>query len=107
MGVGVEERPDELAADVLEGELEVRVLERRVVTGEVDVLRERVAPGAAPFLLLRVGDGVAPDLLRRDDPLRAVAGPGGGDDAVERAREGAHEPHAGRGGEERGHARGV
>ena len=100
----MEERPEELAADVLERELEVRVLERRVVPGEVDVPREGVAPGAAALLLGRVGDGVAPDLLGGDDPLRAVAGARGGDDVVEGAREGVHEPHAGRSREERGHA---
>jgi hypothetical protein len=102
--VGVEERPDELAADVLERELEVGVLERRVVPGEVDVPGEGVAAGAASLPFGRVGDRVASDLFRGDDPLRAVAGARGGDDAVEGARESVHELHAGRGGKERGHA---
>ena len=106
-GVGVEERPDELAADVLERELEVRVLERRVVPGEVHVPGQGVAPRAAALPLGGVGDRVARDLLGGDDPLRAVAGARGGDDAVEGAREGIHEPHAGRGRKEPRHAAGV
>ncbi len=103
----MQERPDELAADVLERELEVRVLERRVVPGEVDVACERIAPGAAALLLDRVGERVTTDLLGGDDSLRAVAGARGGGDAVERSREGVHEPHAGRRREERRHAERV
>ena len=83
------------------------MLERRVVPGEVDVPGEGVAADQAPPPLGRVGDRVPPDLLRRDDPPRAVAGARGRDDAVEGAREGVHEPHPGRGGEERRHAGGV
>ena len=63
----------------------------------------QVAAGEAPSPLPRVGEVVAPHFLGRDDPLRAVAGASRGDDAVEGAREGVHEPDAGRGGEERGH----
>ena len=104
-GVGVEERPDELTADVLERELEVGVLERRVVPGEVDVPGEGVAAGAAALLLDRVGDASPPTSSGGDDPLRAVAGARGGDDAVEGAREGVHEPATRGGGRE--HADGV
>ena len=78
--VAVEERPEELPRDVLERELEVRVLERRVVAGLVDRARERVAPL-----------GPRRGLVLGDDPLGRVAGPRRGDDVLERPREGVDE----------------
>lgn len=87
----MEERPDELPADVLERELQVGVLERGVVAGGVDVPGEGVAPLAPPLALGRVGESVSGDVLHGDDPLRAVAGARGGGDAVERPCERADE----------------
>ena len=66
----MQERPDELARDVLETELEVRVLIDRVVAR---VERERTDGVSLP-----VGD------FRRADHAGRVAGPRRGDGAVER-----------------------
>jgi hypothetical protein len=89
-GMGVQERPEELTRHVLQRELEVGVLERRVVPRVVDRARERVAP-------LGSGGG----LILRDDAARRVAGPGRRDDVLEGAVEGMHEPHLRSGGGER------
>ena len=71
-GVTVEESPQELPRDVLEGELKVRVLERRVVARLVDRARERVAA-------LRPRGR----LIFSDDPLGGVAGARRRDDVLE------------------------
>ena len=52
-GVAVQERPEELAADVVERELEVGVLQRRVVPRLVEIAGEGVA--SPPALLLLFG----------------------------------------------------
>ena len=57
-GMRVQERPEKLARDVLESELEMRVLKRGVVAGLVDRPRE----GVAPF-------GTRGGLVLGDDPL--------------------------------------
>ena len=68
----MQERPDELPRDVLEPELEVRVLVDRVVPGVEGQRADRVA--------LLVGD------LGGADHARRVAGARGRDGAVERRR---------------------
>ena len=73
-GMGVQERPDELAADVFEAKLEVRVLIDGVVAG--------VERGGADGGALLFGD------LLRTDQARSVAGARGGDGRVEGLREG-------------------
>ena len=72
--MGVEERPDELPAHVLEPELEVGVLVDRVMAGLEGQGADRVALAGS-------------DLLRSDHPRR-VAGAGGGDGPVVGARPG-------------------
>ena len=66
----MQDAPDELARDVLESELEVRVLVDGVMAGLERERADRVA------LAIR-------DLVDGDDPRR-IAGPRGGDRAVER-----------------------
>ena len=68
----MKDRPDELPGDVLEAELEVRVLVDRVVTGVEGQRANRVA--------LPIGD------LARGDHARRIAGARSGDRAVERLR---------------------
>src|SRR5215469_3103396 len=77
----VQERPDELAADVFEAELEMRVLVDRVVPA-----------------IKRGGADVEALLIRyffRRDQARSVAGARGGDGGIKRMREGIPEGDAG------------
>ena len=78
----MERRPHQLPRDVLEAELEVRVLIDRVVAGVEGERADRVA--------LAVGD-----LARRDDPRR-IARARRGDGAVERLRRGVAQRDDGR-----------
>ena len=80
----VEERPDELAADIFEAEFEVGVL--------VDSVMAAVEGGGANVEALRVSD------FFRADEARGVAGACGGDGGVERMSEGVAESDAGRSG---------
>src|SRR5208337_5530779 len=79
-GVGVEEGPDELTADVFQAELEVSVL--------VDGVVAAIESGCANVEPLLVGD-----LLGRDEAGR-VAGTGGGNGGIEGMREGVAEGDA-------------
>jgi hypothetical protein len=79
--VGVQEGPQEVAAHPVEGEDEVGVLEGGVVAGAVEVAGQPVAPLAAPHHLVG-GLADAGHLVGADDPLRRVAGAGGGDPGV-------------------------
>ncbi len=83
-GVSVEERPDELAADIFEAELEMRVL--------VDGVMAAVEGGGADVEALLVGD-----FFGRDE-ARGVTGAGGGDGGIVGMREGVAESDAGWGG---------
>ena len=83
-GMRVEERPDELAADVFEAEFEVGVL--------IDGVMAAVEGGGADVEALLVGDFFGAD------EARSIAGAGGGDGGVERMSEGVAESDAGRGG---------
>ncbi len=76
----VQERPEKLARDVLECELEMCVLKRCVVAGLVDRPRERVTPF-----------GSRGGLVLGDDPLGRVAGPRSRHHVLERPREGVDE----------------
>ncbi len=82
--VGVEKRPDELAADIFEAEFEMGVL--------VDGVMAAVKGGGADVEALLVGDFFG------DDEARGVAGAGGGDGGVVGVREGVTESDAGGGG---------
>ena len=82
--VRVEERPDELAADVFEAEFEMGVLEDGVMAA--------VESGGADVEALLVGDFFGAD------EARGVAGARGGDGRIERVREGVAEGDARRGG---------
>jgi hypothetical protein len=79
-GVGVEEGPDKLAADVFEAEFERGVLEDGVVAA--------VEGGGADVEALLVGDFFG------SDEMVGVAGAGGGDGGVKRMREGVAESDA-------------
>ena len=92
-GMGVEEAPEKLARDVLQRELEVRVLKGRVVAGVVDRAGDRVA-----------AIGPRGGLVLRDDPLGGIAGPRRRDDVLVGALEGMHEAHPRR---RRGEAEGM
>src|SRR4029077_7274311 len=72
---------EELARHVLEGELEVRVLEGRVVAGLVDGFRDGVA-----------GVGPRGGLILGDDSLGRIAGSGRRHDVLVRPVEGVDEP---------------
>ena len=86
-GVGVQERPERLAAHGLERELERRVLERGVVARLICAARDAVPQGDG---------GVVPrDILGRDD-ARAVASAGGRYGVVERPGKGVDERDLGR-----------
>ena len=82
-GMGVQERPDKLAADVFEAKLKVRVLVDRVVAG--------VKRGGADRRALLVGD------LFGTDQARRVAGARGGDGRIVGMREGIAQRDARRG----------
>ena len=85
-GVGVEEAPHGVARNAVERELEVGVLEDRVVAGAVQLAGQLVA--LAPSLVARLAfEPVAADLLGRDEPLRRVAAARRGDGLVDRPRE--------------------
>ena len=79
-GVGVEERPDELAADVFEAEFKMRVL--------VDGVMATVEGGGADVEALLVGDFFG------DDEARGVAGARGGYGGIVGMREGVAESDA-------------
>jgi hypothetical protein len=83
-GMGVEEGPDELAADVFEAEFEMGVL--------VDGVMAAVEGGGADVEALLFGDFFGADEARR------VTGAGGGDGGIERVSEGIAESDARRGG---------
>ena len=80
----VQERPDELAADVFQAKFKVRVLVDGVVAG--------VKRGCADLQALLVGDFLGAD------QARGVAGARGGDGRVEGMREGVAQRDARRGG---------
>jgi hypothetical protein len=83
-GMCVEERPDELAADVFEAEFKCGVLKDRVMAA--------VESGGADVEALLVRD------FFWSDEMVGVAGAGGGDGGVERMSPGVAEGDAGRGG---------
>src|SRR6266852_5011639 len=83
-GMRVQERPDELAADVFEAEFEMGVL--------VDGVMAAVESGGADIEALLVGDFFGAD------EARGVAGAGCGNGGVEGMSEGVAESDAGRGG---------
>ena len=80
----VEERPDELAADVFEAKFEMGVLIHGVMAA--------IESCGADIEALLVGDFLGAD------EARCVAGAGGGDGGIERMREGVTETDARRGG---------
>ena len=98
----MEEGPQELPGDRVERELEVRVLERRVVAGLVGRPRDAVALlDALPALLL--GEVGSPgDLLGLDDPPGRVAGARRRDGVLVRPRERVDEPDDGLAGQDGG-----
>jgi len=79
-GVGVEEGPDELTADVFQAELEVSVL--------VDGVVAAIKSGCANVEPLLIGD------LFGSDEAGRVAGAGGGNGGIEGMREGVAEGDA-------------
>src|SRR5882672_10252727 len=81
-GMGVEERPDELAGDIFEAEFEMGVLENGVMAA--------VEGGGADVEALLVGDFFGAD------KARGVAGAGGGDGGVEGMGPGVAESYPGR-----------
>lgn len=83
-GVGVEEGPYELAADIFEAEFEMGVL--------VDGVMAAVESGGADVEALLFGDFFG------DDESRGVASAGGGDGGVIGVREGVAKSYAWRGG---------
>ena len=83
-GVGVEEGPDELAADVFEAEFEMGVL--------VDGVMAAVESGGSDVEALLVGDFFG------DDQARGVTCACGGDGGIVGMREGVAERDSGRGG---------
>ena len=83
-GVGVKERPDELAADIFEAEFEMGML--------VDGVMAAVERGGADVEALLIGDFFG------HDEARGVAGARGGDGGVVGMREGVAEGDAGGGG---------
>jgi hypothetical protein len=82
--VGMEERPDELAADIFEAEFEMGVL--------VDGVMAAIEGGSADVEALFIRDFFG------NDEARGVAGTGGGDGGVVGMSEGIAESHARRGG---------
>ena len=83
-GMGVEEGPDELAADIFEAEFEMGML--------VDGVMAAVERGGADVEALLFGDFFG------NDEARGVAGARGGDGGIVGMREGVAEGDAGGGG---------
>src|SRR5262249_51316948 len=82
-GMAVEKCPQKLTRYVLDGELEMGMLERRVVAGAVDRAGQSVAPV-----------GTRGSLVLGDDAFRGVTGPGGRHDVLEGTLERMDEPDA-------------
>jgi hypothetical protein len=82
--MGVQKRPDELAADIFEAEFEMRMLVDRVVAAE-----ESACTNVQTLL---VGDFFG------NDKARGIAGAGGGNGGIEGMREGVAKSDAQRSG---------
>ena len=102
-GMAVEEGPQELPGDAPQRELEVRVLEGRVMPGVEDGLRD---PIPHPIALLRgflFQTRVSGNVFREDDAAGRVARTGGRDGVLVGPLEGVYQPYVGSRVDEFGH----
>lgn len=94
----MEEAPDEVAGDAVEGELGVGVLEGGVVSGFEKGLGEGVFSLTLLLQQAGVGIGRAGDVFVGDYALTGIAGAGGGDKVIVGVAEKIDQADGGRGG---------